>query len=97
VRRRAESTAVSEGRAMQRSENGRSVQEAIASRFLRLVRWRHRVRFDSAGFLWFFLWPQRKNGHVSELFGLKGYFLDPPLDPGWSSLRASGAGMTMMN
>jgi len=43
--------AVSEGKAMQRSENGRSVLEAIASRFLRFVRRRHRVRFDSAGFL----------------------------------------------
>jgi hypothetical protein len=67
VRRPAESTAVSEGKAMLRLENGKSVQEARASRFLQHVRWRHRVRFDSAGFLWFFLWPQRKNGNLSEL------------------------------
>jgi len=79
VWRPAESTAVSEGEAMQRSENGRSVQEARASRFLQPVRRKHRVRFDSAGFLWFFLWPQRKNGNLSEHFRLQGYFLEPAL------------------
>jgi hypothetical protein len=42
---------VSDGKAMQRLENGGDVQQAFASRFLRLVGEQHRVRFDSAGFL----------------------------------------------
>jgi len=46
----AESTAVSYGKAMQRSEIGWNVQEGTASRFLRLASERHRVRFDSEGF-----------------------------------------------
>ncbi len=61
MRGNAESTAVSGGKAMQGSENGGLVQKASASRFLWQALWRHRVRFDSAGFLWFFLWLQRKN------------------------------------